>query len=257
MAIYLLKKSYQLKDHKEIKFKDLWDAHGVFTTMWIFKSPSKILFFQQHIENLIRSLKVYKLNKFNIKKTIKKVIKLNLKKNIKYNHLLRIAINKNIISISIRKRKKIKSKFKLKLINYKRKKPEYKNLKYKKILKYLSIIDSSKADIALCSNNKLLETATCNLFFVRKNKIYSPVNKFYKGITLKFFNKKIKSIIKKNIFINSLDFYDEIILIGSGKGVVSVEGIENTKWKRKSLKTYRFLSKIYNRTVTKCPLYNS
>jgi len=257
MATYLLKKSYQLRNLKEIKFKDLWDARGVFTTMWIFKSPSKILFFHQHIENLIRSLKVYKLNKFNMKKTIKKVIRLNLKKNIKYNHLLRIAINKNIISISIRKRKKIESKFKLKLINYKRKKPEYKNLKYKKILKYLSKIDASKIDIGLCSNNKLLETATCNLLFVKKNKIYSPANKFYKGITLKFFNKKIKSIIKKNIFINSLDFYDEIILIGSGKGVVSVESVEKTKWKRKSLKTYRFLSKIYNRTVTKCPLYNS
>ena len=244
MATYLLKKSYQLKDLKEIKFKNLWGTRGIFTTMWIYGSPPKILFFRQHIENLIRSLKVYKLNKFNIKKNIKKIIKLNIKKNIKYEHLLRIAVNKNIISISIRKRKKIKSKFKLKLINYKREKPEYKNLKYKKILKYLSRIDPSKADIVLCSNNKLLETATCNLLFVKKNKIYSPFNKFYKGITLRFFYKKIKSIIKKNIFINSLDLYDEIILIGSGKGVVSVESVEKTNWKRKNLKTYRFLSKI-------------
>ena len=47
------------------------------------------------------------------------------------------------------------------------------------------------------------------------------------------------------------------ILIGSGKGVVSVESVEKTNWKRKNLKTYRFLSKIYNRTVTKCPLYYS
>ena len=33
MVTLLLKKSYQHKDHKEIKFNDLWNAHGVFTTM--------------------------------------------------------------------------------------------------------------------------------------------------------------------------------------------------------------------------------
>ena len=32
----LIKKSYQLKDLKEIEFHDLWGGHGIFTTMWIF-----------------------------------------------------------------------------------------------------------------------------------------------------------------------------------------------------------------------------
>ena len=36
MATYLLKKSYQLKDLKQIEFQDLWGDHGIFTTMWIF-----------------------------------------------------------------------------------------------------------------------------------------------------------------------------------------------------------------------------
>ena len=59
MVNYLLKKSYQLKDLKEIEFKDLWGDHGVFTTMWIFDKPSKILFFKEHINNLIKSSKAY------------------------------------------------------------------------------------------------------------------------------------------------------------------------------------------------------
>ena len=50
MATYLLKKSYQLRDLRETKFKDLWGDHGVFTTMWIFGRPSKILFFDNHIK---------------------------------------------------------------------------------------------------------------------------------------------------------------------------------------------------------------
>ena len=58
MAIYSLKRSYQLKDLQEVDFKDLWGDHGIFTTMWIFGKPPRILFFKNHIKNLIRSLKI-------------------------------------------------------------------------------------------------------------------------------------------------------------------------------------------------------
>jgi len=54
MAIYSLKRSYQLKDLREVDFKDLWGDHGIFTTMWIFGKPVKILFFKNHIKNLIK-----------------------------------------------------------------------------------------------------------------------------------------------------------------------------------------------------------
>ena len=46
MVTFLLKKSYRLKDLQEIDFKDLWGDHGIFTTMWIFGKPPKILFFK-------------------------------------------------------------------------------------------------------------------------------------------------------------------------------------------------------------------
>ena len=256
MATYLLKKSYQLKDLKKTNFDDLWNSRGVFTTMWIFGKPFKILFFKSHIKNLIKSLTIYKLNKPYLKKNILKFIKLNLNKNKKYNHLLRVAVNKNIISISLRKKIKLKKKFNLKLINYQRIEPEYKNLKYKKILSHLSNLDTSKSDVALCVDNKILESGTSNILFVSDNKIYSPVSNFYKGITFKFFEKKLVKIIKKNIFIKSLSTYDEIILIGSGKGVVSVETIQDTKWIRKSLKFYKILLKIYQTELKKCSIYN-
>ena len=68
MVTYLLKKSYQLKDLKEIEFQDLWGDHGVFTTMWIYGSPPKILFYEEHIHNLLKSIKKYKIFKSSIKK---------------------------------------------------------------------------------------------------------------------------------------------------------------------------------------------
>ena len=256
MAVLLLKKSYRYKDLKEIKFHDLWNSYGVFTTMRVIGKPAKIIFFKEHINNLIRSLKVYKINKKNIKQNILKSIKLNLNKNKKYDHLFRVAANNKMISISLRKRLKPKLNFSLKLIDYKRIEPEYKNLKYKKILNFLKKMDTTKSDIALYKNKKILESGTSNILFVKKNKIYSPINNFYKGTTLKFFTKKLKKIKKKNIFIDSLESYDEIIVIGSGKGVVSVNSIEKPFWKRKSLKNYRILSKIYQQAVTNCPRYN-
>tara|TARA_B100000579_G_C22675956_1_gene777978 strand:+ start:162 stop:929 length:768 start_codon:yes stop_codon:yes gene_type:complete len=252
----LLKKSYQHKDLKETKFNDLWNSYGVFTTMRIIGRPPKVLFFKNHINNLFKSLTIYKINKKNLRKNILFLINKNINKKKKYDHLFRIAINKKMISISLRKRYKPKLDFTLKLINYKRIDPEYKNLKYKKILSYLKKMDTSKSDIALYKDNKILETGTSNLLFIKKNKIYSPLNSFYRGTTFKFFTKQLKKIKRKNISIESLNNYDEIIVIGSGKGVVSVNSIEKPIWKRKSLKNYRILSRIYQKAVTNCPLYN-
>ena len=256
MVTLLLKKSYRHKDLKEVKFHDLWNSYGVFTTMRVFGKPAKILFFKEHIENLIRSLKIYNINKKNIKQNILQLIKLSLNKNMKYDHLFRVAVNNKMISISLRKRLKPKSNFSLKLINYERIDPEYKNLKYKKILNFLNKIDTTKSDIALYKNNKILESGTSNFLFIKKNKIYSPISNYYRGTTLKFFTKKLKNLKKINIFVDSLNDYDEIIIIGSGKGVVSVSSIEKSFWKRKSLKSYRNLSKIYQLAVTNCPRYN-
>ena len=252
MVKFLLKKSYRLKDLKEIEFKDLWGDHGVFTTMWIFDNPYKILFFKEHINNLVKSSKVYSIFKISLKLDVLNIIKNNLNSKKKYNHLLRIALNKKVISISLRTRIKPKLNFNLKLVYLKRQKPEFKNLKYKAILKQLSKLDNSKSDIGLCSNKRIFETGTSNLLFVKNDKVFSPVNKFYKGITYKFFQSKIKNIIKKDIFVNSLKEFDEIILIGSGKGVASVKTINQVKWKRKSLKFYKILSKHYKSAITNC-----
>ena len=255
MVKYLSKKSYQLKDLKEINFKDLWGDHGVFTTMWIYDNPGKILFFKKHIDNLVKSLKAYNIDKPNIKKIIFKLLKINIKRNIKYNHLLRVAINNKVISISLRKRVKPKLNFNLKLVKLKREKPEFKNLKYKKILSYLSKMDNSQSDIALVSNKRLLETGTSNLLFVKDRKFFTPKKDYYEGNTYKFIKTKIKKMIKKDILIKDIKKYDEILLIGTGKGVASVKTINQIKWKRKNLEKFNILSKHYDAVINKCNSY--
>ena len=252
MAIYLLKKSYQLKDLKQIEFNDLWGDHGIFTTMWIFGKPPKILFFENHIKNLIKALEIYGVKKKYLRKKIQKIINENLSKKITYNHLIRVALNKKIISISFRKKVNPNSNFDLKLVNLKREKPQYKNLKYKKILKHLSKIDNSRSDIGLVNKKMILETGTSNLLFVRHNKIYSPIKDYYQGITFKFIKSKIKKVIRKDIFIKDLKSYDEILLVGSGKGIASIQTIKQIGWKRKKLKKFKVLSKYYKSIINNC-----
>ena len=255
MVNYLLKKSYQLKNLKEIKFKDLWGDHGIFTTMWIFGKPPKILFFDNHIKNLIKSLDKYGIRKKNLKKTIIKIINQNLTKKKNYNHLLRIALSKNIISISLRKRLTPKSNFNLKVVKYRREKPEYKNLKYKKIMSFLSKMDNSKSDIILINKNKVMETGTSNLLFIKNKEVFGPKKDYYEGNTYKFLKTKIKKISKKNIYIKDLNSYDEILLIGSGKGVASVKTIKEIGWKRKNLNQFNIFLRYYNLAIKKSKIY--
>ena len=247
MAKLLLKKSYQLKDLKEIPFNDLWGLRGVFTTMRLIGNNNKIVLKNNHIDNLITSAKKYKIRKKNLKKILISIINQNLKKKYK-NHLLRIALNNKTISISLRKRLTPKNKFKLKVFNYKRIEPKYKNLFYKQILKRLGKFDTTKYDLALCYKDKILETGTSNLLFVKNGKFFSPKNNCYIGNTIKYLNKKIK-INFKDIKIKDLNSFQEILLVGSGKGITSVDSIDQFKWKKKSLNYKKKVTKVYENII--------
>ena len=120
------------------------------------------------------------------------------------------------------------------LFKYKRVDPNYKNLYYKKIISKLSKLDPTRFDIALVSNNKVLETGTSNLVFIKNGKVFSPKKNCYFGNTIKFISKKIK-INFKDILINKLHEFEEILLIGSGKGVTSISKIDELNWKRKKM----------------------
>ncbi len=49
--------------------------------------------------------------------------------------------------------------------------------------------------------------------------------------------------------------YDEILLLGSGKGVTSVRTINEIQWRRKNLEKFKFLSKHYDLVIKKCNPY--
>jgi len=245
MAIFLLKKSYQANNQKEIGFKDLWGSHGVFTTIRLLGKPGKLILFKSHFKGLIKSLKRYKIYTKKIEKNIKHLIYSSIKKDINYDHLLRVALTKKILSISIRKRLKPRKNFELKILNYKRIDPVIKNLYYKKILKELNKYDPSKTDIALVYRGKILETCTSNILFFKNGEYFSPKNNCYIGNTINYLKNKIK-ISFKDIYYKDLKKFDEIMLIGSGKGVTSVKYVKQMNWKSKNNFGYQKVNKHLN-----------
>ena len=90
---------------------------------------------------------------------------------------------------------------------------------------------------------------------VKKQKFFTPKKDYYEGNTYKFFKTKIKRIGKKDILLKELNDYDEILLIGSGKGVTSVRTINELNWKRKNLNKFKFLSNQYNVAINECDTY--
>jgi branched-subunit amino acid aminotransferase/4-amino-4-deoxychorismate lyase len=252
MVNILFKKSYQHKPFKKIPFDDLWNKKGIFTTIRVIGKPRKFLFMEEHLSNLNQSIKTLfigiQIDKFFLNNIIYKLFK----NNIYYDHLFRIAITNKKISFSLRKRLKIKTKFKGILVSYKRPNWRLKHLQYNKILTFLKNINSQSQEIILTKNNFILEGATTNILYVANNTIYIPKNGYYLGITLQFFLKHSKrKIIKKDITKTQLKGCDEIILVGSGKGVVNLENIPQIHWHKNSNTIFNEFHKMYKSYISK------
>ena len=87
--------------------------------------------------------------------------------------------------------------------------------------------------------------------FFHLGEIKSTLNKLPSH---KFIEKKF-SINYQDILIKNLDEYNEILLVGSGKGVISANKVQGTNWRRNSWKYYKILNNFYKKAVTKCPRY--
>lgn len=250
MAKNLLKKSYQLKGLKQIPYENLWNTKGVFTTIKIKGRLPNFVFLKNHLLNLNKSLKQLNIDFLISSKIFNYLIINNLKKNINYNHLLRIAVNKKKISISLRRSPKKRKFYRGILFKYTRPQPNIKNLYYKKILNISKLFDLSSSEVILFNNNSILEGCTTNVICVKNKILYIPKNNYYFGITLRFIKKYYKrKILASNITIEMLKSFDEIILVGSGKGIIALNNIAEIKWRNKSQFIYNELKKLYEKYV--------
>ena len=142
--------------------------------------------------------------------------------------------------------------FKAQIYRYQRILPSFKNLQYKKIISLQNKINLKKEEIIFYNKNKILEGSTTNIICVKDNKLFIPRTSYYYGITLEYLIKKIPfKVHKKDINVKNLDEFTELLLVGSGKGVVSISSIQKLNWYRSSMKIYNFLFKKYSKLLIK------
>ena len=249
MENILLKKSYHVKDLKNVKFNSLWGYNGVFTTIRISGKKPNLVLIDQHLKKLNKDSNFFGISFKISKQFLINFINTNSKiKN--YDHLLRVAVTKKLISLSLRKRNKEQKNFTAHIYRYQRSLPSFKNLQYKKILSLQKKINLQKEEILFYNKSKILEGSTTNLIFVKNNQLFIPKNSYYFGITLSYLTKTISYKIKKiDILISNFNEYSEILLVGSGKGVVSISSIDQLNWYRSSLKMYKSILKEYSKVL--------
>ena len=250
MEKFLYKKSYQLNSFKSIEYDDLWGNKGIFTTIRIIGKNNKFVLLNNHLKKINKSLIKININFFLTDRIIYQLLEPILKNTSINDKLLRIAISKKKISLSVRPRLKIKKNFIGTLFNYQRTHPDIKNLYYKKIIKILKKIDTRNEEVMLFSKKFLLEGCTSNILCIHNNKIYIPNKNFYRGITMNYLLENTNRQIKEdNIRLKDIHRYSEIVLVGSGKGVVKLISIPEINWKSSSDLVYNELSNLYKKIL--------
>jgi len=245
MVNFSFKKSYNFNSFNSVNYDHLWGSKGIFTTVRVVGSNPRYIFLKDHLRQLNKGLKKQNINFVLTEKKLLELIpnQLHIKK---FNHLLRIAVKQNLISISLRPRLTPSNNFQCQLVNYQRVNARVKNLHYKKILSLQKDIDMQKKEILFYSKKIVLEGSTTNLIMIKNNQMIVPKGNYYKGITMNYFLKKfINKYIFKFITLSDLLSADEIILVGSGKGVVKVSSIPQIKWFSSSSKMFKRISSIY------------
>ena len=250
MVNFLFKKSYQLKTFKPIVYDDLWGKKGIFTTIRVVGEKPNYILLSIHIKNMNSSLKKMNINFSLSQKKICILIESLLNLNTPHDHLLRIAVNSKIISLSMRSRIQPNKYFSAVIASYQRTNPFLKNLYYNKIIKLLNSINIEQQEIILSNRGLLLEGCTTNVLCVRDKTICIPIKNYYRGVTMNYILRKTKRMIKKTyISIKSLHEYEEILLVGSGKGVVSLSSIPQINWKSRSDLIYKELLTSYTKLL--------
>ena len=140
----LLKKSFRVKDLKTISFNSLWGYKGIFTTIRLIGNKPNLILVEEHLKKLNKDIQYFGINFKISKQFLIKFIKNNSK--IKsYDHLLRVAITKKILSLSLRKRIKEDKFFTAQIYRYQRVLPAFKNLQYKKFKRYWEYCNCRRA----------------------------------------------------------------------------------------------------------------
>lgn len=135
---------------------------------------------------------------------------------------------------------------------YSRPTPAYKTLDYGDVLDALAGIDRTREELLLVSDDgRLLEGATSCLIFIGGGRLVVPERDRLNSITLELIREKWRGveIVTDDVYTGEVKQYDEILLCGSGKGVINLAEIPELEWEHRATSAYRAVRILHDNAL--------
>ena len=137
------------------------------------------------------------------------------------------------------------------IMRYKRSTPEAKSTSDKELYGRLAKSNLERNEFILVDpkEERVLESATSNLIFAKGQELVIPENEILTGIVLsKILNDLERQfhIERRSPELEEIDYFEEIILCGTGREVTSLTRIPQAKWNRRKFKAFKQIKETYN-----------
>jgi hypothetical protein len=163
--------------------------------------------------------------------------------------LVRVCLLEDCLALYARPANPTDPELSAKILRHLRPVPKAKSTFDKELYGRLGELDIGMEDFLIVhpTDDRVLESATSNLLFARDDHLVVPEEDMLPGIVLSqlLSNINVFEIDRRSPTLDELVTFDEIILCGSGREVVSLATIPEVGWQRSSEKTLLKLRKTY------------
>lgn len=235
-----------------VAYQDLWGQLGAFTTMRLdVKGDGRCPYlFERHMDRLFKTFDELGWSCLIKRPWLESCVKDFIQTvNESGEYLLRVMLSDVMVSLKATPWVEPQNMMSGLLWDYDRPTPQYKTLDYQDVLDALSDVDRLSEELLLVSEDgRLLEGATSCLMFVDKERIVIPERDRLDSVTLNLLTERMQNanIVVDDVFTDQVKDFDEILLCGSGKGVINLGQIPELEWQCRNIAVYRQLRLMYD-----------
>ncbi|MBU63503.1 MAG: hypothetical protein CMI26_13480 [Opitutae bacterium] len=227
-----------------------WGCKGAFTTIRVEGASPTPLFLHAHLARLEESACLLEIKAIVSQVQIRKHIETFLHSTqFPTPFLVRVCLHEDCLALYARPANPTDPELSARILRHLRPVPEAKSTFDKELYGRLGELDIGKEDFLIVhpTDDRVLESATSNLLFAQDNYLVVPEEDILPGIVLSqlLLSKNTFEIERRSPTLDELVDFNEIILCGSGREVVSLATIPEVRWQRSSQKNLLKLQKTF------------
>jgi branched-subunit amino acid aminotransferase/4-amino-4-deoxychorismate lyase len=239
-------------DGTSVPAPEPWGVKGAFTTIRVEGTPPCPLFLNTHLDRLEESARLLEVVPIvSLAQIRERLVTFLSSFPLPPPFLIRVCLLDDCLALSARPANPTGSELSAKILRHLRPVPEAKSTFDNELYGRLGKLDLGLEDFLIVhpTDDRVLESVTCNLIFAQGDNLVIPEEDVLSGIVL---NKLLPSmnnfkIDRRSPRLDELSTFDEIILCGSGREVAGLAAVPEMGWTRSSDKTFLKLREIYNK----------